>query len=417
MKVLYVAQNYQPMNASSITTHEIIKKLAEKGYKTTLLVPRRCPKECIPGCSLECGNNVGFTVVRTPTFVPYYVLNRSSSMRALVLGFCRLFLILRGLRIMKRKNFDVVVSQHHPSHFASFSAFILSRIFKLPLVIKTHDVYNSTSGIIQLLFFRLLDNLHRIVFKYADLTLVVSGPLRSEMIKTYKLNKHKVLVFPNGVDAKKFRPDVKVGSLRRDLQVEGRKVMLFIGRVREERGLALIIRALPQITAENSNVTVLIVGGGPQKHYVENLVEKLHVERFVRFLQPICHNEIPKYICLSDLAIGPLVANIDTFGSVPRKVLEYMACAKPVITCHGGVSEDLIVDRYNGFLFNSSRVGGLAPTIVKVINRPKLVKEVGLNARKYVEKFHNWDRIIGKFERALNTVSTRRVKIGRREAG
>lgn len=409
MRILYVVQNYQPMNASSITTYEIIKKLAERGYEITLLAPQRCPKECIRNCSLECKGNANIIVTRVPAFAPYYLINRYRRLRGLALSFCHLFLVLRGLKIGKRKKFDLIVSQHHPSHLASFSAFLLSRILKLPLIVKTHDVYDSTSSLLEFIYLRMLDNVYRLIFKRADYILVVSGPLRLRMIETYELEKDKVVVFPNGVDIKKFRPDVNFGSLRRNLKLNGKKVILFIGRIGKERGLTLLVKALPKIAEVNSNIMVVFVGYGPKKSDLEKLAHKLNVKRFVKFVDPVDHGEIPKFICMSDVAIGPLVATIDTFGSVPRKVLEYMACAKPVIVCRGGVSQDLITHGYNGFSIPSPDIEGLTSTVSKVINSPELVKKVGLNARKHVEKFHDWDKIISKFEKVLCAAFTENI--------
>lgn len=394
------------MNASSITTSEIIRKLAEKGHETTLLAPQTCPKECIPDCSLACKDDSEINVIRVPTLVPYYVIRRYSGLGALILTFSLLLLILKALRICKEKKIDVVVSQHHPSHLASFSACISSSIFKLPLIVKTHDVYNYRAGVLQPLYLQLLDNINRIVFKRAYRILVVSSPLKEGMIDTYDLEKEKVLVFPNGVDTEAFRPDVSSGSLRRNLQVEGKKIILFIGKIIEVRGLPLLIKALPKIIAENSNIRVLMVGEGQQRSYVEKLAQELGVEKFVRFVNPVSHIEIPRYICISDVTVGPLVANIDTFGSVPRKVLEYMACARPVVACYGGVSSDLITHKHNGFLSHCNNVEELASIILKIIRNPKLGEEIGSNARDYVRKFHDWNRIMVGFEKVLRIAST-----------
>ena len=132
------------------------------------------------------------------------------------------------------------------------------------------------------------------------------------------------------------------------------------------------------------------------------LSEQLGMKKYVKFVHSVVHGEIPKYICMSDVTIGPLVSTIDTFGSVPRKVLEYMACAKPVIACQGGVSEDLIIDSYNGFLIHLGNVEELASTVLNATSGSEFVKEVRLNARRHVEKFYDWDRIINVLEKVLH---------------
>jgi len=178
-------------------------------------------------------------------------------------------------------------------------------------------------------------------------------------------------------------------------------VLLFAGRLSKDRGLILLIEALPRIVANNSDVKVLVIGDGPQKSDMIKMAQELNVMRFVKFITSVNHGDMPKYICVSDVAIGPLVATIDTYGSVPRKILEYMACGKLTVACGGGVSRDLIIDGYNGFLFKPKNVQELASLIISSINNSDLVKQVRLNARMHIEKFHDSDKIMDDFERVL----------------
>ena len=299
----------------------------------------------------------------------------------------------------------MVVSQHHSSHLASFSAFITACVCKLPFVAKTHDVYDIPSNAFEGLYLRLLDNLYHIILRRAGFVLVVSSPLRSKIIETHKLKKDKVLVFPNGVDTNLFKPNKDFSHLQHAFKVDGKKVLLYTGGITAERGLSLLVEAVPKIAAKDSNVAILIVGYGPQKSELEKLALRLGVEKFVRFVPPVEYREMPSYICLGDVTIGPLVARLDTFGSVPRKVLEYMACAKPVVACQGGVSSDLIRNGYNGFLTCPGDADELASTILKIINGPDLAERVGRNAERHVKEFHDWDNIIDEFEQALQRLN------------
>jgi len=393
------------MNASSITTCDILGKLAERGHEMTLIVPKRCPEMLMPSCGVKRANATKIVIERTLTLVPYYVLNSHRKLRTAVLFFSHVFIILRALRVAKEKRFDWVVSQHHSSHLASFSAFIISRVFRLPFIAKTHDVYDIPSTVFDALYLRLLDNLSRIVLRRADFVLVVSEPLRSEVTKTHKLKKNRVLVFPNGVDLKSFKPNTDASRLSHALGLEDRKVLLFSGGITEERGLTLLVEALPRIVSENPKAVVLFVGYGPQKSALEKLALGLGVEKSILFIPPVRYEKMPSYISLADIAIGPLVARLDTFGSVPRKVLEYMACAKPVIATYGGVSSDLILNGYNGFLTSPGDAEELAITALRVMDGSRLADEVGKNARRHVEKFHSWDKIMDGFEQTLNRIS------------
>ena len=399
MNVLYVTQYFSltPIHASAITTYEIVRRLVERGHNVTVVSPcsagtvllfKKSAKNPyvtytfpFPRFRARWYNGFGTFLSHTVAYIPLII-------NALVVNQCH-------------GNFDIVVSMHHPSHMASFSAYLLSRVFKLPLIIKTHDVYSFTSSVLKSMYLHFLNSLHRVMLKRAERVLVVSNYLKFKAIETHRLEKHKVLVFPNGVDVRRFRLGIDSDSLRSSLGVVNKKVILFIGGITEDRGLDLLVKALPKMLVKNPNVIVLFVGEGPQKAYLKKLAQDVGVERFVKFVPPVSHKDIPRYISLAEITVGPLVARSDTFGSVPRKVLEYMACAKPVVSCRGGVAQDLIIDGYNGFLIQPGDVEELASIISEVFNDPSLSKEIGLNARKYVEDLYDWDRIMDDFEIAL----------------
>jgi len=317
-------------------------------------------------------------------------------------------LILNTLVVNRRQgSFDVIVSMHHPSHMASFSAYLLSRILKLSLVIKTHDVYGFTSGVLKGLYFHFLAGLHRVILKRAKFVFVVSNHLRSRIIKTHKLERDKVQVFPNGVNIRRFRPDIASDSLRSSLGLVSKKVILFTGSISEDRGLDLLVKALAEIVTKNPKVTVLIVGEGPKKSELNKLAEDMGVKRFIKFLPFVSHEVIPQYISMADVTVGPLVARLDTFGSVPRKVLEYMACAKPVVAVQGGVSSDLVISGYNGLLTRPNDAKELAAVILKLIDDSNFAEEVGLKARKSIEERYDMDKLMSQFEEALYEASKR----------
>lgn len=399
MNVLYVTQYFSltPTHASTVTTHEIVRGLAERGHNVTVVSPHS------PGVFLLFEKNTGNVKVIKAIPFPKSIARWYNGFGTFLSHTVAYLPLLINAIVVSRRHghFDVIISMYHPSHMASFSAYLLSRIFKLPLVIKTHDVYGFTSNLLRSLYLHFLDNLYRVILKRAECVSVVSDYLKSKVIETHGLERSKVLVFPNGVNVRRFRSRTDSDSLRSSLSVVNKKVVLFIGAITQDRGLDLLVKALPKILLKNSNAIVLIVGEGPQKSNLKKLAKDIGVERFVQFLPSVAHNDIPSYISLAEITVGPLVARLETLGSVPRKVLEYMACAKPVVSSRGGVAQDLIMDRRNGFLIQPANVEELASVISEVLRDPNLGKEIGLNARNHIAKFYDWDTIMNDFEKVL----------------
>lgn len=405
MNVLYVTQYFSltPIHASAVTTYEIVKGLAERGHDVNVVSPYSSGVFLLFKKETE-----KVRVIKIFSF-PRFKARWYNGFSALLTHTVAYVPLIMSALVANRRvgNFDVIVSMHHPSHMASFSAYLLSRVFKVPLIVKTHDVYGTASGLVKGLYLRFLGSLHRFVLKRADYISVVSEPLRLEIVKTHKLERHKVLVFPNGVDVRRFKPDIASGSLRSSLGVSNKKVVLFTGGLTKDRGLDLLVKAVAEIVVENQNVTVLIVGEGPQKSELEKMAQDMGVERFVKFVPTVSHEEMPRYISLADVTMGPLVARLETFGSVPRKVIEYMACAKPIVAVRGGVSSDLITDGYNGFLTRPSDVKELAAAISNAIDDLNSARKVGLNARKCVEEFYDMNKLMDQFEKVLYEASKR----------
>ncbi len=150
---------------------------------------------------------------------------------------------------------------------------------------------------------------------------------------------------------------------------------------------------MPRIVKEEPDVRFVVIGKGPEKSRLLDLSRRLKVDRFTLFLDEVSHETIPKYVSAADVTIGPLATLAITVGTIPKKVLEYLACGKPVVACHGGVSKDLVIDGYNGVLVDPQNVDELSLAIIRLLKDSKQAKRLGENARRHVESLYNWNAI------------------------
>jgi len=150
----------------------------------------------------------------------------------------------------------------------------------------------------------------------------------------------------------------------------------------------------------------LFVGEGPEKSKLISLARRLGVSDFVNFVDSVEHSSVPEFISLADVTVGPLtVSQYPSFyAGMPLSVLEYMASEKPVITCRGAVTESLRIDGYNGIVMDPGNVSGLSSSILKLIKNPELSKSIGRNARSHLEKVYNWDVLIPRLEKLLDSL-------------
>ena len=410
MNVLYVSNtwSFAPTHASAVTTYEIVKRLVEKGHKVTVLVPSIENKRNIKSGSIDSTLLRNVEVVTSgPVSLPHSEANLI--LRGLACTVWHLASILKALTFKDKTDFHLVISMYHPTHLATFSGYVIARIFKVPLTVKVHDMMPDLSdpNLFRRIYKKSLFKTCSKFLKKGCLLLVPSNEWVNLARTAYNMSSDKVALLPNGVDAIKFKTDVDSESLRKKLGLENKKVILFVGRFSRVRGLEYLMRAMPSIVAKAPNIRLILLGEGAEKRKLIELSKRLKIGESVMFMSAVEHGAMPEYISLADVTIGPLTAFSISVGTMPIKVIEYMACGKPVVGCFRGAAKDLIIDGYNGLLITPESVDELSSAVLRLLSDSDLAKELGMNARRHVEAFFDWDVIAEKLDGMLAMVMTK----------
>ena len=162
-------------------------------------------------------------------------------------------------------------------------------------------------------FFRpYLKRLHR--------TIAVSRPA-SEFVRQYFPAAHPEII-PNGVDTETFRPDhTAIRHLR-----DGLLNVLFVGRLEKRKGLRDLVLGFRELQERVGGVRLLIVGDGPLRSTVENLVSEHRLQNVV-MAGYVPAEVLPRYYASADIACFPATGG-ESFGVV---ILEAMASGLPVV--------------------------------------------------------------------------------------
>ncbi|MBD3229921.1 MAG: glycosyltransferase [Candidatus Lokiarchaeota archaeon] len=202
------------------------------------------------------------------------------------------------------------------------------------------------------------------------------------------IDSSRISVIPVGVDINRFRPEDKDPFLLNKLKIpESSKVILFVGRLVWEKGIFNLIYAFKSILKRHKNLILLIVGNGPEKSRINNLVLKLGIEKQVRFVRKVDYNQIQGIFNLADLLCVPSIPTVhwkEQFGMV---FLEAMSCGKPVISTFSGSIPEVVDHNQTGVLVPPMDNIGLEKALEKILedNSTKFQQ----NARKLVEKKFN----------------------------
>ncbi|MHA1610308.1 MAG: glycosyltransferase [Candidatus Njordarchaeales archaeon] len=285
-------------------------------------------------------------------------------------------------RVIERNNIDLI-----HAHFAypeGLVGLLTKRRIKKPLIVTLHgyDILVEPSVGYGARLSRRIDHLIRKVLNSADAIIVASKAVFNEARRIVN-DVNKVHLIPNGVDTRRFNPNLDGSTLRKKLGIE-ECIVVFTLRAHEPKyGLEYLIKAAPMVINEKKDVAFVIGGDGTLRRYHELLAAKLGVKEKIIFTGRIPISEVPYYYAMSDIVVVPSLQ--EAFGLV---VAEAMASGKPVISSNVGGIPDQIIDGYNGFLVQPRKPKEIAEKILWLINNPEEARRMGMNGRRIVgEKF------------------------------
>jgi len=218
-----------------------------------------------------------------------------------------------------------------------------------------------------------------------------------------KLDVSKVVYIHNAVNVRRFSPDGEVSQRLMSLK-DGRKCVLYVGRVNEKKGVGDLIRAFEIVSNRQRDCILAVAGSGDMK-YVEGLVKEVNragLDDRVYFLGPIPNREMPAYMRAADI-----IAYATREGEgIPRALLEGMACGKPVVATEVAGIPEAVIDGVTGFVVKPRDITALADRLSTLLVDDSLRREMGLKARRHVEAEFNYDTVIPKIAALLREVAS-----------
>ncbi len=208
----------------------------------------------------------------------------------------------------------------------------------------------------------------------------------------------------NGVETQLFAPEPAT-ALRSELGVEGKFVVSYIGTMGMAHGLETIIAAAIQLQNTNPEIVFLMLGEGADKDRIVELARDRGLNN-VLFVDQQPRENIPAYICASDVCLV-LLKKTDLFKTVlPTKMLEFMSCARPVILGVDGQARTILEEAGGGLVIEPENSDALVNAIRLLAANREMARDFGRNGREHmIRKFsrrQTAERYIGVLDRLLN---------------
>lgn len=239
---------------------------------------------------------------------------------------------------------------------------IVQSFIGMPYIVTGHggDVTSLNKGIIKILKRKCLEN--------AKCITVVSDALKEEILKIApEIN---VNVISMGCDTRRFGKKHRKENF---FNQNGKKVVLFVGRLAEKKGVTYLIDAMNDVDAK-----LVIVGDGPLRQELQK--QAMRYREKIVFLGAKTHDELPEIYASSDVFVTPsITAKGGDKEGLGLVLLEAMASGLPVIGSNSGGIPEIVKDGYNGFLVEEKDVKNLSNRINEILDSPDLSERFSKN--------------------------------------
>lgn len=312
-------------------------------------------------------------------------------------------------------SYDVIHSNYW---FAGVTAIDLAKKLKLPQV----HIFHS-NGKIRLEFLKEagLDKTDSIIKTRINAetqiartikNIIAASPIEKSTLKnTYGIEKKNIEIIPIGVDTDIFKP-MNQKTARRALGISNSsKIIIFVGRIDENKGVTILLQSMPAIIAKYPQVKLLLVGGeksqnqvGSEVYELKKLAKELKIAASIIFVGQVDQEDLSVYYSAADVCAVP--SFYETFGIVP---LESMACTTPVVASQTGGLVFTVKDDISGYLTKPKDPIDLSKKIMQVFEKgknyfaPKCLSEVKENflweniAQEYIRSYK---QAINKFRKS-----------------
>ncbi len=276
-------------------------------------------------------------------------------------------------------------------------AIIIKRVFRTPVVVTAHgaDIFGLQG--------MLMSSIKNRICLQANRISVVSRSLQQALKSSLPNQSDDVSmdIIPMGTDAKVFSPEKKNDDIRKKYGIKN-KILLFVGRLTEKKGVDYLIDAMPMVLKQCPDTRLLIIGNGERADVLKRQAASYGLFDSIDFLGSIPNSDLPAYYATADIFIAPSITakGGDTEGFGLTLVEAAMSGCLVISTKTGGI-EDIIQDGKTGFLVPQKDAKDLAEKIMySFAHKDEIDKMREAGRIRCIEKF-DWSVIAGRYEELL----------------
>lgn len=348
---------YPTFGGSGVLATELGKALADKGHSVHFITYQQ------PVRLNVFNTNIYYHEVRVPTYplfdYPPYEVALASTMVDVIL------------------NHDLDLLHVHYAIPHASAAYMAKKIVeqkgrKIPVITTLHGTDITLVG---------RDKTYAPVVTFSinesDAITAVSNNLREETYKSFEITK-EIEVIHNFVDVTRFSKK-PIDAFRKVIAPGGEKILVHASNFRRVKRVQDVIKIFAEVR-KNLPAKLLMVGDGPERPAIEDLVRELDVDNDVRFLGK--QDQMEEILVVSDLFLLP--SDYESFGLA---ALEAMAASMPVISSNAGGLPEINTQGVTGYMANVGDVATMSKCAIELLSDEEKLNQLKQNAYEHACTF------------------------------
>jgi sugar transferase (PEP-CTERM/EpsH1 system associated) len=287
----------------------------------------------------------------------------------------------RLYRLLRRERPTIL---HTWMFHANIPGRVLGRLAAVPIVISSERTMGQER--------RWRYWLNRITAPLTDRVICVAERVASFAAHTIGISPDKLVVIHNGIPLGDFQPGDRAVA-RASLGIPPSTCVVgTVGRLHPVKGTSYLLQAFADLAPDHAEAILLLVGDGPQRAQLQELVRCLENPERVQFLGN--RSDVSRLLHAMDVFV---LASV--WEGMPNVALEAMAVGLPVVATAVGGTPEAVVDGETGLLVPPRDPGGLARAIARLLRDPELRRKMGQAGRRRVEQHFSVERMVYQTER------------------
>lgn len=241
-------------------------------------------------------------------------------------------------------------------------------------------------------------SVERFFSNWSERIICVSGALRKNLMRTYRISRQRIDCIPNGLDFDQWENMLDKKQARELLGFDpDSKYIGIVGRLVDFKGHKYAIDAIPEIIELDPTIKLVIVGDGPNKEQLESQVAELGIGSQVVFLGQV--DDVKKIYSALDYFLFPSLN--EPFGIA---ILEAMVSELPIIASNAGAVGEILENEETGLLVRPMNSQDIARKVKELIIDNNLAGRLSRNAKIQVIENYSICQMVNKTMGVYSTV-------------